>query len=82
MQEYSSFRIKLEGAGKYPCLGVAAQSLHFLRCVGVVNMDSFLLDDGTFVEVGGGEVGGCADNLDAPFIRLVVGFCSLETGQE
>ena len=50
--------------------------------VGVVGPFHVLLDDRTFVEVGGHVVGGGADQLHAAVVRLVVGLGALEAGQE
>ena len=41
-----------------------------------------LLDDRPFVEIRGHVMGGGADQLHAARIRLMIGFCALEAGQE
>lgn len=46
------------------------------------DFEDFLRDDGAFVEVGGDEVGGDADDFDAAFVGLAVGVGAGEGGQE
>lgn len=48
----------------------------------MVDAGDALLDDGALVEVGGDEVGGGADDLDAAVVGLVVGLGALEGRQE
>ncbi len=46
------------------------------------DFEDFLRDDGAFVEVGGDEVGGDADDFDAAFVGLAIGVGAGERGQE
>lgn len=48
----------------------------------MIHPDHILLDDRPLVEVRRHEMGGCADDFDAPLVRLVVGFCAFEGGEE
>ena len=54
----------------------------FFDRVGMIDDRNVLGDDRTFVEIGGDIVRRRADHLDAPLIGPVIGFGTLETGQE
>ena len=63
-------------------LDLASDRDHFVGRGRVADAADVLLDDRTFVEVGGDEVGGRADDLHAPRMGLVIGLGALETRQE
>ena len=41
-----------------------------------------LIDDRPLIEIARDVMGGCADQLDATLMRLVIGLCALESWQE
>ena len=60
------------GSGEHGDLEVAALAAQVVDPVAMAHPDHVLVDDRPLVEVGGDVVGGDANQLDAPFMGLVV----------
>lgn len=82
IQENPPLTPPLHGGGEDLALDIAALVDELLRGQVVVDAGDALLDDGPLVEVGGDEVRGGADDLDAALVGLVVGLGALERRQE
>ena len=61
---------------------VFAEADEVVDGVAVADVLDVLVDDGALVEVRGDVVAGSADDFDAAFVGLVVGFCAGEGGEE
>ena len=82
LQEDAALGEVADCAGENAAFGVTACCTHFLRCVGMRDTYGFLLDNWAFVEVGCGEMRGCADDFYAALIGLFVGVCAFKTREE
>ena len=69
-------------AGQHAALDVAPLAHQIVGRVAVADALDVLLDDRALVEIGGDEMRGRADQLDAARMRLVIGLRALEAGQE
>ena len=76
------FQPKLEGCRQGALFDVLAEFHEFVDACGFRHALDILANNRPLVEVFGGEVGGCTDNLHTLVPCLVVGLGALEGGQE
>ena len=76
------FREPLDRLGQGATFFVLTNGNQFLRRTRVIHTDHVLLNDGTFIQVTGDEVGGGTDELNATRVCLLVGVGTLEARQE
>ena len=82
IQQHPPLRDPLHGTGQHITLDIRALDRQLLRTHAMIHPNDVLLDDGTLIEIRGDEMGGCADDLDAALVGLMVGFRALEGGEE
>ena len=82
VDEDAVVEVPADGLGADGFFEVAAAADDVLDVVTVGNAGDVLGDDGAFVEVGGGVMGGGTDELDAAGVGLVVGAATGEGGEE
>ena len=70
------------GTRQHAALDIAALARQIFRRVAVADPLDVLIDDRTLVEVARDVMGGGADQLDAAFMRLVIGPRALDTRPE
>jgi hypothetical protein len=79
VQKDAIFQIVVNGAGEDASLDVPPFSNQILRAVGMRNSLDILLDDRPFIEILSDVMGGCANELYASRVSLMVRLRSLES---
>ncbi len=82
VDEDAVFEVPADGLGEDGFFEVAAFAGEVGNGVAVADAGDVLMDDGAFVEIGGGVVGGRPDQFDAALVGLVVGAAAGKGGEE